>query len=235
MFLPKRKIHLVVEPMGEETLVYCGEAKKAFCLNPLCAQVFALCDGSHDAASMAGQLALDEAAVVNSLAVLQEHDLLEPCDAVGRREFLKGAAVLIPAVLAVSAPEPSMAASAVIGTCITNTGCANLGTFVTNCRPCDFSNSVPANCTSPIAFCMSVWRVVTTNSGDPNALPPPGNTCLNDTWAGSPGFTLNGCENANTVNNIWAQDCNAARAAVIAAKLPNQFISNYKCCSCPGR
>jgi len=234
MALPKRKVHLVVEEMGEEILVYCGEAKKAFCLNPVCARVFSLCDGTRDSARLAADLAMDETAVANSLAILQEHDLLEPSEAVKRRNFLKGAAALIPVVLAVAAPEPSMAVSKVAGGCITNTGCANLGTFVTTCRPCDFSNSTPANCTSPTAFCMSVWHVVTTNSGDPNAPPVPGNTCVNDTWVGTPGFTLNGCENTNA-NNIWAQDCNAARAAVIAAKLPGQFISNYKCCSCPGR
>ena len=231
MSMPKQRSQLVLEDMGEETLVYCGESKKAFCLNPLCARVFRLCDGTRSLAGLAAELGLEQGDVENSLAVLQEHALLEPLEAVRRRDFLKGAAILVPAVLAVAAPEPSMAAS-VAGGCVTGAQCAAMSAPVNSCQPCD-PGATPV-CNDPISFCMSVWRVATTNSSDPDAPVVPGSTCANDSWAGTPGFSLNGCENAN-LNNIWAMDCDAARGAVIAMKLPGQFISNYKCCHCVGR
>ena len=230
MSLPKRRVQLVVEEMGEETLVYCGDAKKAFCLNPICARVFGLCDGTRSTQEMAKQLDVAEGLVINSLAILQEHNLLDPLQTVTRRDLIKGAALLIPAVLAVNAPEPSMAASAA-GGCINNTACGANGNFVRTCQPCDALNA--GLCASPISFCMSTWEV---NVG-PTQDPIPGETCANDIYrgpAGGGGF-VNQCENANA-SNIWAQDCNAARAAVIAARPPKpQQISFYKCCSCAGR
>ncbi|MFN8607155.1 MAG: hypothetical protein U0931_06465 [Vulcanimicrobiota bacterium] len=218
----------MIEHMGDETLVYCEHAKKAFCLNPVCARVFQLCDGHHSLSQMATKLEVSEASVVNGLAVLQEHDLLEPIENLKRRELLKGVAVLLPAVLAVSAPEPSMAASAA-GGCITNIQCGAKVGFVNSCQPCDEFNTTPTpNCANPKSFCMSTWKVNVDAGGDPI----PGQTCANDIY--QPGF-VNQCENANA-NNIWAMDCDAARAAVIAARPPKpQSISNYKCCHCTGR
>ncbi|MBX3171035.1 MAG: hypothetical protein KF760_26745 [Candidatus Eremiobacteraeota bacterium] len=224
MALPKRKVHLIVEEMGEETLVYCTLVKKAFCLNPVCAKVFALCDGTHSPAEIASELALEENTVINSLAVLGEHVLLEPLEAVKRRQILKGGAVLIPAVLAVSAPEPSTAAS-VPGGCITNIQCGAKPGFVNSCQPCDFDNGAVPDCAPwPNSYCMSAWRVREDAAGNPFPL----DTCVNDSQA--TGF-VNQCDFVNP-SNIWALDCNAARAAVIAAGKP---FAVYRCCNCPGR
>ena len=228
MALPKRKVHLVVEEMGEETLVYCGEAQKAFCLNPVCTRVFAMCDGTLSLPEMATRLGLKEAALKSSLAILQEHDLLEPLEGIKRRSFLKGAAAAVPAVLAVAAPSPAMAASAAQATgCLNEVPqCQSLGD-VNVCRPCDTLNRTPANCTGSVTYCMSHWIIRVDASG--NHIP--GLTCGNDTRDPR----VNQCETVNNVNFIWALDCDDARTAAIARRLPGQSYDVYKCCHCNSR
>lgn len=220
---PKRKVHLVLEKIGEETLVYCGAAHKAFCLNPVCARVFELCDGTLEVAEIAAKLSVDKRVVSSSLAILQEHDLLEPCEGFQRRSFLKSVAALMPSVLAVAAPSPAMAASTA---CVNEVPqCQSLGN-VNTCRPCDTLNRSPANCTGSTTYCMSAWIVRVDSSG--NAIS--GDDC----GADARDLRVNQCETINA-NFVWALNCNDARAAAIARRLPGQSIDVYKCCNCPSR
>lgn len=223
---PKRKADLVIEEMAEETLVYSGAAQKAYCLNGPCTHIFKLCDGSRDVEALVRESGLEQRTVQACLAILHEQDLLESAPALPRRELLKGALAALPLVLVVAAPEPAAAASAV-GGCVTNIQCGATPGIINRCNPCDNNNSSPADCSDLRSYCMSTFRVRVDSSGDPI----PGDTCANDSQA--TGF-LNQCDFVNP-KNIWALDCDAARQAVINARIGTQPISNYKCCHCAGR
>lgn len=217
MDFPKTKSHLIVETMDEEVLVYCSQAQKAYCLSPTCAAVFMLCDGTRSLAELT--TSWSEQQVSESLATLQEHGLLQETAQPIRRDFLKAA--LAPLILAVAAPSPALAASVGAGTpCVSNIQCGFLA-WTNTCRPCDVNNSMPPDCDIPNSFCMRTFRVNVDVNGD--AIP--GDTCLSDSHAF--GFP-DQCDFVNP-GNIWATNCNDARAAVIAQGKP---YSNYRCCSC---
>jgi hypothetical protein len=202
--------------MGEELLVYCSTAQKAFLLSPPAARLFELCDGTRSRGQLA-RLSPSQSTFEQSLAELEEHGLLEGLSEVPRRRFLQAALVM-----AVAAPSPALAASVVAGPggCITNIQCGSLA-WTNSCRPCDPSNNSPADCSVPNSFCMRTFRVTLDINGDPL----PGGTCLTDTHA--LGFP-DQCDFVNP-SNIWALNCNDARAAVIAQGKP---FSNYRCCNC---
>ena len=229
MDLPQRKPDLIIEWLGDEALIYSDEHAKAFCLNPLCSKIFQLCDGQHSVRAMAKTLTGDskqrEAAVLESLTVLQEHGLLQSLPKLRRRELLKASA-LIPVVLAVAAPLPAAAQSAggggPSGTCITNTAC-NTGPF--GCNPCDQTNGTPAVC-PPNQFCMKLMALSRAANGLDVA---PGTTCANDSEI----VGFRNCEPENPVTGIWHRNCTFARAQAVARQLPGQAVDNYKCCFCP--
>ena len=87
---------LLVEHLGDETVVYDNRTKEAHCLSPLAAVVFGQCDGRTTVEGLA-ELAterlgepVDEAGVIDALAQLQERDLLAipPRDGLSRRQMI---------------------------------------------------------------------------------------------------------------------------------------------------
>ena len=212
MEIPQRVEGLFMEPMGEDLLVYSEQSQQAYFLKAGAARLLEQCDGSRSWAELSELADFEQ-----SLAELRQHGLLQGVEQLPRRRFLQSALVL-----AVAAPSPALAASVVggpSGCCITNIQCGSLA-WTNTCRPCDVSNSNPADCSIPNSFCMRAFRVAEDINGD--AVP---GSCLIDSHA--IGFP-DQCDFVNP-SNIWAQDCNAARAAVIAQGKP---YAVYRCCNC---
>jgi hypothetical protein len=90
-----RSVDLVVEPMGEELLVYDTRAERAHSLNPAAASVWRACDGQRDVEALARHCELDPVAVELALDSLRDCDLLIdfPGRRVSRRHALRAAAV----------------------------------------------------------------------------------------------------------------------------------------------
>ncbi len=128
-----RKSDLVVERMGEETLVYDLRNHKAHCLNAGAALVWHHCDGEYDRAALdtllheklgiPGEAALTELTLADvALRELAAANLLESgADApkMSRREVgramkrVLGASIALPAVMSIVAPDAASAASLV--------------------------------------------------------------------------------------------------------------------------
>lgn len=134
-----RKDKLLSRQLDDDLLIYDVERYKAHCLNPTAALVFSLCDGERSedelAKAVGERLGVDDPQplVQLALAQLDRARLLErsgparPPSGVSRRRLLQGAAaVLLPAITSLMAPE---AASA--GSSITNAVCA--GRMHPNC------------------------------------------------------------------------------------------------------
>jgi hypothetical protein len=119
-----RRNKLVVRQVPEETLVYDLQRHKAFCLNSTAAQVWKYCDGKTLPGEMAKRLgdSVDERVVWAALKQLSKNQLLEepvvvPDEwaSVTRRRQLatlgKVAAIALPAITAVVAPQAAEAGS----------------------------------------------------------------------------------------------------------------------------
>jgi hypothetical protein len=123
-----RRAGLILQELPDELLIYDQKTHRAQCLNASAASVFRLADGSRaipeiarDASESLGA-PLDEDMVWLALAELDENDLLETplsrdVPRPTRREVLAvgaatgAAAVMLPMVLAITAPTPAYAAS----------------------------------------------------------------------------------------------------------------------------
>jgi len=127
--LPKsRQVGLVVEQVGDETIVYDHKTKEAHSLNRTASIVWRNCDGQHSVSELAAIVRVDlgidadESIVQYALdrlysAQLLETDVSADVDSVTRRDVLRRmaaagvATIAIPAVLSIAAPTPAMAAS----------------------------------------------------------------------------------------------------------------------------
>ncbi|MCG3139851.1 MAG: hypothetical protein HDKAJFGB_00771 [Anaerolineae bacterium] len=122
-----RRAQLVVERLKNEILIYDLERDQANCLNETAALVWQAADGKTSVAEIANQLSqqlgttIDERMVWYALAQLDKKHLLQnaaplppPAKRLTRRDFLVkagivGGAVVIPAVIALTAPSAAMA------------------------------------------------------------------------------------------------------------------------------
>ena len=122
-----RKEELLVQKMGDETLVYDLDRDKAFCLNRTASVVWAGCDGKTTVEELSAALARelgasDEGVVWLALHQLQKAKLMgapvelpEGMVSPSRRQALRalrvlgGAAMLLPVVTAALAPTPAYA------------------------------------------------------------------------------------------------------------------------------
>ena len=119
--LPRgRRDGLIVEAVGDETLVYDLERHRAHCLNRTAALVWAACDGERDLAAIARHIARDEPGasvelVEVALAKLGRARLLaDERRTVPRRAVLRRLSLavgLVPVVSSIVVPEPAQAAT----------------------------------------------------------------------------------------------------------------------------
>lgn len=132
---PLKKDGLVVQNLGDESIVYDPVSHRAHALNRVAALVFERLDGKHDIDALARQVgrALERppqkalvTAAVNELAAAS---LLEtPIDALPRRAMLRGlAAGLTPLVISVAVPAAGGAASCLppSGICVVTAECCD--------------------------------------------------------------------------------------------------------------
>jgi hypothetical protein len=116
-----RQNGVLVQPAGDELLLYDEQTHRAHCLDARAAQVWSLCDGQRTVPEIArafGQGAEGEAVVAWTLDALAEADLLETGqsvrEALSRRRMLRNIGLAaIPVVLAITAPH----ARAAVSTC----------------------------------------------------------------------------------------------------------------------
>lgn len=117
-----RSTDLIIEELGEETLVYDTKTDRGHSLSPAASQVWRSCDGKTSAEELSAKLGLDSDTADQALNELSANGLLEVsptivADGSTRREvtlkFAKvGATVAAaPLVLSVAAPLPAQAAS----------------------------------------------------------------------------------------------------------------------------
>jgi len=112
--MPKRNPKLIMEPMGEELLVYCSTHQEASCLNSTARWVLERCDGETLLTQVAAELGGDSALLEHTLGQLSKKGLVENWTgkATSRRQFLSQAgraAVVLPAIVSVLAPTPAAA------------------------------------------------------------------------------------------------------------------------------
>jgi hypothetical protein len=127
---PRARQHgLLVDRVGDETIVFDEERKEAHSLNRMASIVWQQSDGKHSLSQIAAvltrelQVEANETIVLYALDKLASVHLLEGMDATERdrsptrRDVMKRvaavgiAAVGLPAVLTMTAPTPAMAAS----------------------------------------------------------------------------------------------------------------------------
>lgn len=130
--LPAAVPGLVVEPMGDQVLVYHSGTAQAHVLNTVASIVFMSCEEGRTFAETAEALAEDaqlslpasEEVLHYSLRVLAKARLVSPTagEKVSRRQLLKRfgmSAALLPAVITVLTPTPAFAQS-----CVTTAQCS---------------------------------------------------------------------------------------------------------------
>jgi hypothetical protein len=176
-----RQDGLLVESVGDETVVYDVESKEAHALGRLAAAVFAGSDGRRSLAELAALAAkrigqpVTEDEVWDALIQLEQRNLLKPpAGGISRRGFVRtGAAIAASAPLVTSLAMPSIASAA---SCPTTLACGNNdnkckvgGVFLTrtctaDCNECKCAtksgqpcpNDPNANCKSTVnttGFC----------------------------------------------------------------------------------
>jgi hypothetical protein len=155
-----RKEGLLVEPVGDETVVYDAKTKEAHCLSPLTAAVFAHCDGDTTIDELTALTAeslgepVEPSRVLDALAQLEERDLMavpvKTGDDLSRRDMLRrsaaaaGGVAMAPLITSVVAPNAIAANSATCANllccpCCTITGlnkqeCCTITNVTRNCQ-----------------------------------------------------------------------------------------------------
>jgi hypothetical protein len=115
-----RSDDLVVEPLGEELLVFDSKTNRAHSLNAAAASVWRACDGARDVDALAQYCELDPVAVELALDSLRKCELLIDFQGprVSRRQALRKAAVVgagigvaLPVIRSIYAPSAYAATS----------------------------------------------------------------------------------------------------------------------------
>jgi hypothetical protein len=119
---------LVVQDLGDETLVFDRGADVAHCLGGLAAQVWRVCDGEHDLVALAATVGADEGSVAAALRELQANGLLAgdrplpaieeqpPLDPVDASGLSRRRAIKRLAGAGIAATSVSLIISATVGT-----------------------------------------------------------------------------------------------------------------------
>ena len=154
-----RKEGLLVEPVGDETVVYDAKTKEAHCLSPLTAAVFAHCDGDTTIAELTSVTAerlgepVEASRVLDALAQLEERELMavpaKARDDLSRRDMLRrsaaaaGGVAMAPLITSVVAPNAIAANSATCANLLCCPCCTNANLNKDDC--CTIKN-VTINC-----------------------------------------------------------------------------------------
>jgi len=203
---------LIVERVGEESVVYDLESKEAHCLNPLAAVVFTHADGKSttaDIAELAGYRLgkpISEAEVAEAVDQLEAHALLDTPTVLGegisRRQAVKrfaavaGAATATPLIASVTAPVASAQGSLIpTGSCCGNSSTSTCAGQNPRCQ----SNHCCQALDNPAKSCNQCKCV-----GDRN-------DCSTDQCGQAPG----NCPNV-TINGVSTAAC--ARTKVVGGK-----------------
>ncbi len=150
---PLRKDDLLVQKLGDETIVYDVSAHRAHSLNRTAGLVFEKLDGKKNLEEVSRGLGKalgrpPEAALVSAaINELAAADLLQPGTALPRRSVLRGLAVgLLPVVVSLSVPPAASAQSCTpdggacsyggaLGECCYGLSCLDCGSGDIACRP----------------------------------------------------------------------------------------------------
>lgn len=152
---------LLVEKVGDETVIYDTVSKHAHCLSPLAAAVFEHCDGRTpvDQAAKAVSESLgepvDAVRVLDAVAQLEERELMAPPPtlraSLSRREMIRrtaavgAAAAATPLIVSIVAPTPAAAATPTCGD-ILCCACSTGPQFGQPC--CIHPTAIQCNCTA---------------------------------------------------------------------------------------
>jgi len=151
MSIPTPKSSLIIRELGEETLVYDLATHRASCLNRGAAEVFRACNGRRSVTEIAARAGkrlgrkVTAAYVEIALDRLGRSGLVEAAPRIAskrRRETLKrlaAAAIVLPAITSVLAPEPAQAQTCLgnMEICMVSSQCCSgcCGQFSMRCRP----------------------------------------------------------------------------------------------------
>jgi hypothetical protein len=148
-----REDELLVQEVGDETVVYDGKTKEAHCLSPLADVVFVNSDGRTTIKQLASLAAerlgepVDEARVLDALAQLEERNLLERSAAqtgrsrrevLGQGAKLSAAAAAMPLITSIVVPTPASAQTAL--------GCGGVPPAGIACCPCNPGGDIGQPC-----------------------------------------------------------------------------------------
>jgi hypothetical protein len=200
----RRSEDLIVEPFGDELLVYDRISKRAHCLSATAAKVWQACGGLSDLAAISSELDLPLELVREAVEELEASELLDQGlelinvgsgdgngRAMTRRELavrsakVGTAAAAAPLIVSLAVPSAAMAASPTFGQCAiyTSGSCGNnmgqCGFIAGCCCCCQYQGQAECKACTSLGTC-------------PAALT--GNTCGS---LGGPGTRAN-CESGNT-------------------------------------
>lgn len=219
--LPVVKSSLVLQRIGDETLVYDGASQKALCLSELGTLVLEACINGKSRESILEELqqrgvSANERLLEETLAQLSDEGLLASNAEkhFDRRNFIKaaGVAAALPVVMSVLAPRPAQATSC--------NNCDVIGFLgpPADCSQCGDNCPADASCSGTSRCCFE-YRLKDLN-------PVGGNACRSDELLGT--F---GCR--NIPGAPFAVDCGAAREDCRTRPGAATF-DRYYCCTCAG-
>lgn len=217
--LPDVKPSLVLQKIGDETLVYDGDEQKALCLSETGSLVIEACINKAEQSALLDELrrrqvADAEGALQQTLAQFSEEGLLvnNSEKSFDRRSFMMaaGAAAALPVVMSVLAPRPAHATSC--------NNCDVVGFLgpPADCSQCGDNCPAGASCAGTARCCFEYRLLNLTFSA----------ACV-------PGEILGtfGCR--NIPGEPFATSCAAAREAARTAPGAAVF-DRYYCCTCAG-
>lgn len=211
---------LVVEVIGEETMIFAPRNTACGCLSPQASKILKACQSGvtiQELITAASQEGLSENDTLVALRELITLGAVDTADGVSRREFFKVTGTMaagVALVASIALPSPAAAASA--GDCVNANQCTN---GVAACCGCDPSNTnSAANCAS--FFCGKTIQKRSATFGG-------------GVWSG--GSCTQDIANGGEVGAVFCfpigvgqqRDCNVARTDI-----PSQF--SYECCVCNG-
>jgi Coenzyme PQQ synthesis protein D (PqqD) len=152
-----RSNDLVVEELGDELLVYDLETDDAHSLGSVAARVWKACDGRSDIDSIANELDLDRATVVDAITQLRTCQLFDegPQHQITRRGLtlravkLGATAAAAPLIVSIAAPAAAMAVTEALcqSISVTGHGCGECHKF--GCCCCEPPGTTNSSVTKP--------------------------------------------------------------------------------------